>query len=313
MREAHNKFTYKYVKGFVEGNSECELISTEYVNATTIMLFKCACGSKFETSFSKFKSRNKRQCNSCSGTRSPTLEEVKDLCYKNGLIPLFDEYINRNQKLLVGTEHGYVFLTTHHQLGKGIRRKPIFNAYNPHTIKNIKTYISNNSIDCEILSDVYESNNRHKLDFRCSCGSEFSVTWNEFYSSGKTNCNECGIKKRSGKNHYEYNPRLTKEERIRRRMVTPNKNMRVFRNGVFERDNYTCVCCGARSGKDSPVTLNAHHLNGYHWYEKGRFDPDNGVTLCSECHENFHEIYGRRNNTKEQFEEYMRLSSPQLV
>ncbi|PJH64295.1 HNH endonuclease, partial [Salmonella enterica] len=89
-----------------------------------------------------------------------------------------------------------------------------------------------------------------------------------------------------------------------RRMVTPNENMRVFRRKVYERDEYTCVVCGDKSRKKHGLKLNAHHLNGHHWYKEGRFDSDNGVTLCSSCHDNFHEKYGKKNNTKEQFEEF---------
>ena len=65
---------------------------------------------------------------------------------------------------------------------------------------------------------------------------------------------------------------------------------------------YHCHCqkCGKRQGD-----INAHHLNGYHWYKEGRTDVNNGVTLCSCCHKEFHEIYNNRNNTKEQYEEWI--------
>lgn len=303
---AHNKFSFEEVKRFVEQNSNCQLLSNKYERAIAKMVFRCGCGEVFETSFSKFKSRNKRQCNKCSKVEKPNLKSVVKLCEESGLKPLFNRYTNSKQRILVETTEGYRFLTTYHQLKLGIKKKPIFHTYNPYTIENIKRYINNNEIECELLSEHYKGNNTHKLNFKCKCGNVFSVVWNEFYTSGKTQCNNCGIKKRSGKNHYDYNPNLTPEERVRRRVVTPNENMRVFRNSVFERDNYTCIICGDRSGEGNPVTLHAHHLDGYHWFIDGRFDPENGVTLCSVCHDKFHGIYGKRNNTKEQFEEFKR-------
>ena len=36
-----------------------------------------------------------------------------------------------------------------------------------------------------------------------------------------------------------------------------------------------------------------------------RTDESNGITLCKNCHKNFHSIYGFGNNTKEQFEEWI--------
>lgn len=32
---------------------------------------------------------------------------------------------------------------------------------------------------------------------------------------------------------------------------------------------------------------------------------EKGITLCETCHNNFHNTYGRRDNTKEQFEKWI--------
>lgn len=39
--------------------------------------------------------------------------------------------------------------------------------------------------------------------------------------------------------------------------------------------------------------------------KKKRTDVDNGITICRAIHYLFHNIYGRHNNTKEQFEEFL--------
>ena len=70
------KFDYMYIQEFVKNNSDCELLSKEYKNITTKMLFQCKCGNKFQTTFSKFKDRNKRQCNDC-GKRKSALKQSK--------------------------------------------------------------------------------------------------------------------------------------------------------------------------------------------------------------------------------------------
>ena len=53
---------------------------------------------------------------------------------------------------------------------------------------------------------------------------------------------------------------------------------RLWREAVFARDGYACQECG-RKGR-----LQAHHVRDYADYPHLRFDVDNGVTLCVECH-----------------------------
>lgn len=56
-----------------------------------------------------------------------------------------------------------------------------------------------------------------------------------------------------------------------------------WRAAVFERDKYTCAICGKVGGD-----LNAHHIKPYAKYPDLRLDPDNGITLCKECHRKVH-------------------------
>lgn len=90
----------------------------------------------------------------------------------------------------------------------------------------------------------------------------------------------------------------------------------VWRREVFERDNYTCRCCGARSQTGCSVILHAHHLDSFALHEDKRFDVDNGVTLCDKCHDprnqgSFHNLYGTLNNTRYQYQEYIQLRNSQ--
>lgn len=61
-----------------------------------------------------------------------------------------------------------------------------------------------------------------------------------------------------------------------------------WRNLVYERDNYTCQICGARSNKGISIILHPHHIKSYSKYPDIRFDVNNGITLCSACHYKLH-------------------------
>lgn len=118
-----------------------------------------------------------------------------------------------------------------------------------------------------------------------------------------TCCKYGGYEKRSGENNNKWNGGITPEkEKIRK-----SNEYREWRNKVFERDNYTCQCCGDSTGGN----LQAHHKYNFSEYPELRFDVNNGITLCNKCHNfnqigSFHYIYGSTNNTPEQLEEYIK-------
>jgi len=72
-----------------------------------------------------------------------------------------------------------------------------------------------------------------------------------------------------------------------------------WRLQVFERDGHTCQRCNEIGGY-----LNAHHIENFSSIKDLRLFIGNGATLCKTCHEEFHETYTRKNNTKEQYEEF---------
>jgi len=75
---------------------------------------------------------------------------------------------------------------------------------------------------------------------------------------------------------------------------------RLWRDAVFARDNWTCQKTGVQGGR-----IVAHHVLNFSSYPELRFAIDNGVTLSKEAHNEFHSIYGIKDNTKEQLEEYL--------
>ena len=58
---------------------------------------------------------------------------------------------------------------------------------------------------------------------------------------------------------------------------------------VFIRDNFTCQFCGIR-GNQTGGYLEAHHIKGWTKYPNLRFNVNNGIALCKECHKLAHKV-----------------------
>ncbi len=68
---------------------------------------------------------------------------------------------------------------------------------------------------------------------------------------------------------------------------------KLWRTAVFERDNYTCIWCGVKSGNGKTIKLNADHIKPFCDYPELRFAIDNGRTLCENCHRKTNTFAGR--------------------
>lgn len=62
-------------------------------------------------------------------------------------------------------------------------------------------------------------------------------------------------------------------------ILRESKRYKDFRLKVFKRDRYTCKLCHQKSR-----VLNAHHIKPFATYPEGRYDINNAITLCYDCH-----------------------------
>jgi hypothetical protein len=102
--------------------------------------------------------------------------------------------------------------------------------------------------------------------------------------------------KHSGKNS-NFWKRGVCPEHIKQRNSIQN---RLWREAVFARDNWTCQKYDIKG-----CELHPHHILNFAQYPELRFSIDNGITLSSKAHKEFHKKYGTKNNSREQLLEFL--------
>lgn len=74
-----------------------------------------------------------------------------------------------------------------------------------------------------------------------------------------------------------------------------------WRNKIFVRDDWTCRKCKRRG-----IELHAHHILGFSESHRLKFNINNGISLCKECHWRFHKLYGRKNNKTKELKDFLK-------
>ena len=121
----------------------------------------------------------------------------------------------------------------------------------------------------------YSEEERRRLDLS---GLRFGYAWNK----GKKGISEETRRKTSLVHTGKLNEKASNwqggktEELERDRFRKPYKR---WQRKVFSRDNFTCQGCGTKN-----KMLHAHHVQSFYSYPELRFDINNGITLCLNCH-----------------------------
>lgn len=155
----------------------------------------------------------------------------------------------------------------------------------------------------DLISNIDDIRVTDSLPFTCNKHYDMGIQYTsvDMLKQHKHCCPYGAIDATSGENSWNWRGGVENDERH-------SYEYRKWRKDIYERDNFTCQCCG-KTINDSK--LNAHHILNFSEYEELRYENSNGITLCDECHSpnvkgSFHSIYGTHNNTKNQLEEYIR-------
>jgi len=142
---------------------------------------------------------------------------------------------------------------------------------------------------------------------QCECGGTIETSARSLNGGRTKSCGCLQVEKvtqlglsHKGINNPSYNHELTTEQRETNKFHRTSANAKRLRLEVYKRDNFKCQVCSKNISKD----FVAHHLDGFADNKDKRFDIDNLVTLCKDCHTSFHKAYGYGNNTAEQFKSF---------
>ena len=319
-RIPHNKLTYGEVKDFIESNSDCKVLSTEYINSITKLKVECGCTNIFHVSYIKFKHRNKRQCNECSGYKEYTYEEVKNMIevdYNLKLLSSRSDFKNLNSRISVECECGNPFETPayvfHRKEGKTSCNE--CTGYKVWTYEDVCEWYE--SFGSKVLTPKCEyKNTRTTIDIECKCGEKFSGK-PQIHTAKDKNKHLCG--KCNG--HYVYNFYEVKDE-----VESFNGNILLSEPSIYKTTrtklDIECGICGEMFKRDFTDYKRSKHkacpecslklLGESRRYSQEyveKFVNDNGCELISEyiksnlpidircaCGEKFTTIFNEFNN-----------------
>lgn len=227
------------------------------------------------------------------------IEYIKKLFESKGVELLDEVYISYNSPLKFRCACGNEHRTSPYNLTKGKNKCPLcYKVKKVESLKLLEDDVYNYIKDKGFIVKSPYVNIKEKMNLTCPAGHSIFVSFRSFRQS-KGACRICYFKNNKGENHHSYKHGRSKEDREDRNKSRVKHNE--WKRLVLEKCGYSCVICGVKNGKNMP----SHHLNGYNWDKENRYNPENGVILCKLHHDHFHRIYGKGDNTKEQFEEYL--------
>jgi hypothetical protein len=284
------KHTIEYVKQYFKEQG-CDLMEEEYKNNRTKMRYRCVCGNVSEIIFGSF--QQGRRCIKCGGREKHTFDYVKKYFKEQGCKLLEKKYKDNKTLIKYICKCGDIHDTNFNNFKRGKRCKKCA-GLEKYTFDYVRKYFKDGK--CELLEKTYK-NIDSPLKYKCECGNKGTITFYHFKNGQR--CKQCSIKRRSGEEHWNYDPNLTDEERESNKSRVSDYLYVRWRKKIYKRDNYICQKCNSRGGQ-----LNAHHIKSWASNKKLRLVKSNGITFCEDCHKQFHKKYGRIDNNKKQLDEF---------
>lgn len=333
-----SKYNYEYVKCFIskKSNGECELVSKEYVNSTSPLTLKCKCGNIFYSTFAKLRN-SEMQCKSCRDRKASEryrldINYVKEYIKSKGCEYISGEYINNSSLLKIKCKCGNVFTKKFCNFKRGQSRCPNCGKESSRQSKfkyrreDAEKILAEKNL--KLIGDYIDS--FHSIDCVCDKGHKFSTKL-QFVLYKNFGCTECSKQYRVGENANHY---LGGESEVLDRF---RKILKQWKVDVAKKYNYVCALTGAKYDcvvhhltpfmdivRNCCKELNIPLYRKLKDYDIEKFKeleslilrkhtPEIGILLQRKVHNKFHSIYGKKNNTLEQFNEFVKGYYPNII
>lgn len=196
---------YITVKKFIEENSDCLLLSKEYINQNTKLLLQCNCGNTFITTFKNFKYANKRKCDKCSRPNyNRTTEQFKKIIYNlvGDEYTLLSEYINSYTKIkLQHNKCGYIWDINPESFLAGTRCPQCGGSIKNKSTDYFKNEVKNLAGDEYSVLGEYKTSKAKILIRHNKCGHEYYVSPQNFLRGRR--CPKCAGLQRKNTNLFK--------------------------------------------------------------------------------------------------------------
>lgn len=333
------KHSYYYLKKYIEDNSngECILLSEEYKNDNTPLKLQCKCGEIFYRTFKKVK-LGRFNCEKCKLKKSHdkyafSLDQVKKMISEKNCEYISGEYINNTSKLKIRCSCGNIFVKDLNHFnrgqnrctkcGKELSRKAKFK----YDLDKCRKILSRRGY--ELLEDKY-IDCETPLKCKCPKGHIVNIKISHF-KNHQSGCKQCANERLKGENHYNYKGGESEVIDYLRKHIHKWKVdvMIKYKNKCFLTDSKKdCVIHHIKSFntilKESLNELNLCLHRKIKDYSTDDFKNlenlvifkhtvENGVLLQRKVHNKFHSLYGKGNNTLEQFIDFINKYYPQRI
>jgi G:T-mismatch repair DNA endonuclease (very short patch repair protein) len=179
------KITYDYISRSFN-IAGYKLISEEYINSATKLLYECPNGHKHSIKWDHW--RDGARCPYCAGNNTPTIEEIAKRIALEGYKLLSAVYINNKTPLQVLCPKGHKYEVVMSNWVSGHRC--------PHCAHNSPNYLDNIgqqlSLEGYALVTTSYINNKTKLECVCPNNHVYKVSWDNWNSCG-SRCPTCSL------------------------------------------------------------------------------------------------------------------------